>query len=139
MQHIPPELIVGLRNLFGASMLFIISLFLVDFSNIMHILSMKVVLVLLSLLVLTTVCGQYLWYKALEMTSITNVSIVGLSSPLFAIIFVLVLLKESINSSQIMGGICIIIGLIVLEVHFKKIHTPKKHKRHLKLKHWPHV
>ena len=139
MRHIPPELIVGLRNLFGASMLFIISLFLVDFSTIMNILSMKFVLALLGLVVLTTVCGQYLWYKSLTMTSITNVSIAGLSSPLIAIIYALVLLKESINSSQIIGGICIIIGLIVIEFHFKNIYTPKKHKRYLKLKHWSHI
>ena len=43
MHHIPPEVIVSLRNLFGASILFIISLFLVDFSVVIQVLSIKFV------------------------------------------------------------------------------------------------
>ena len=100
---------------------------------------MKFVLALLGLVILTTISGQYLWYKALEMTSATNVSMAGLSSPLFAIFYAVILLKESVSFSQISGGVFIIIGLIVLEFHFKNIHTQEKHKHHLKLKHWPHI
>ncbi len=139
MHHIPPEVIVTLRNLFGASILFIISLFIIDFSAILPALSIKFILTLLGLVILTTICAQMLWYKALEMTSATNVSLAGLSSPLIAIFYALLFLGESLNSSQITGGIFIMAGLIILEIHFKKAHTDKKHEHHLKLKHWPHI
>ena len=73
------------------------------------------------------------------MTSATNVSIAGLSSPLMVVFYAVIFLKESIVYSQIFGGICIMAGLIVIEFHFRKVHTLKKHKQHLKLKYWAPV
>ncbi len=134
--HIPPEVVVSLRNLFGALILFVISLFFVDYSIIPSILSARFVLALLGLVILTTIIAQWCWYKALEITSATNVSLIALSSPFIALVYTIVLLKESLDFSQVFGGIIILIGLIILEFHFKKVNH-KKH--HLKAKHWPHV
>ena len=139
MDHIPPEIIVSLRSLYGASILFILSLSLIDFSQVQMILSGKIILAFLGLAVFTTALGQYLWYKALELTSATNVSLAGLSSPLIAIIYTTLLLGEKLVLSQIVGGLIILIGLVLLEVHFKKIHPSKIHKRHLKLRHLFHI
>ncbi len=139
IHHIPPEVIVTLRNLFGASMLFILSLFMIDFTEVITILSFELVTALLGLVILTSIIGQYLWYRALETTSATNVSIAGLASPLIAIFYAVTLLKESLVSSQIFGGILIMIGLIIIEYHIKTSRTEDKHKHHLKLKHWPHI
>ena len=139
VHHIPPEVIVTLRNLFGASMLFIMSLFMIDFSSILNIININFIAILLGLVIFTSIIGQYLWYKALDMTSATNVSIAGLTSPLIAIFYAIVLLKESLVSSQIFGGILIMIGLIIIEFHIKTNHSEEKHRHHLKLKHWPHI
>lgn len=136
MGHVPPEIIVSLRSLYGAVVLFFLSLFFVDFSMVMSSVSVKIVLSLLGLVIFTTVAGQYLWYKALEITSATNVSLAGLSSPLIAIIYTVVLLGESLSAYQIIGGLVILFGLLLLELHFKIHRLEKNHRRHLKLKHW---
>jgi len=136
--HIPPEVVVNLRNLFGASLLFVASLFFVDYSILPQVLSAKFVLALLSMVILTTIIAQWFWYKALEMTNATNVSIAALGSPLIALFYTTILLKESLDFSQILGGIVIITGLISLEFHFKN-HAHKRRKRRLKVKHWPHI
>ena len=139
MGHVPPEIIVGLRSFYGAFTLFLISFFFVDFGAFASVLSLKFILTVFGLVILTTVAGQYLWYKALEMTSATNVSLAGLCSPLIAVIYTTLLLGEKLASSQILGGAIIIVGLVILEVHFRKHHTNEKRKHHLKLKHWPHI
>ena len=138
MHHIAPEVIVTLRNLFGATLLFVISLFFVDYSILYKALNIQFVLSMLGLVVFTTITGQYLWYLALEKTSATNVSLVGLCSPLIVIFYVVIFLKESLTAPQIIGGLFIMMGLILLEFHFN-ILPRKTHETHLKLKHWPHV
>ena len=72
------------------------------------------------------------------MISASAVSLAGLSSPLIGIVYVFVFLGERLIASQIIGGIVIMIGLFVLEFHFRKIYTPHKHKHHLKFAHWHH-
>lgn len=139
IHHIAPEIIITLRNLFGASMLFIISIFMIDFSSVLQVMGINFITILLWLVILTTIIGQYLWYKALEITSATNVSIAGLTSPLIAIFYAIVLLNESLISSQIFGGILIMAGLIIIEFHIKTNHSEESHRHHLKLKHWPHI
>ena len=138
MHHLPPEVIVTVRNLCGATLLFVISLYLVDYSTLLNALNAKFVLALLGLVVLTTIFAQSLWYRALETTTATKVSLIGLSSPLIAIVYAIIFLKESLGTSQLIGGSFVILGLIMLEFHFK-IWPRKIHKRYLKLKHWPHI
>jgi len=137
--HVPPEVIVTLRNLFGATILLVLSIFFVKWPIEGSFLSVKFILAMLGMVVLTTIGGQWLWYKALELTSATKVSLAGLSSPLIAVIYAVILLGESLSSSQIIGGVAIMIGLFVLEHHKKKTHSKEKRKHHLKIKHWPHV
>lgn len=135
MNHIPPELIVTLRNLFGASMLLVLSLFMGDFSTTRAFHDMNMVWLLLGLVFFTIILAQILFYKALEMTTATSVSLAGLSSPLIGIFYAMVLLKETLQPPQIIGGVCILIGLIVLEMHFKRVHSEKRQVRRLKMKH----
>jgi len=134
MHHIPPEIIVAVRNLCGATLLFVISLYLVDYTVLFGVINVGFIIALLGLVVLTTIVGQYLWYKALELTSATRVSLVGLSSPLIAIFYAIIFLKESLDVPQLIGGSFIIVGLVLLEFHFR-IWPKDIHKRHLKLKH----
>jgi len=120
------------------TLLFVISFFFIDYSILYKALNIQFIVYLLGLVIFTTILGQYLWYLALEKTSATNVSLVGLCSPLIAIFYVIIFLKESLIASQIIGGLFIMIGLILLEFHFN-ILPRKTHENHLKLKHWPHV
>jgi len=137
LRHVPPEIIVTLRNLFGATILFVFSFFFVDYSNILSVASPKFVFALLGLVTLATIIGQFLWYKALEITTASKVSFAGLASPLFAIVYAIAFLGESLQISQIVGGLLIMSGLVILELHWKK-KPKKKHSRHLHLRHWPH-
>ncbi|RMF54974.1 DMT family transporter [Candidatus Woesearchaeota archaeon] len=139
VDHLPPEVIVTLRNLYGAIILFVISLMFVDYSTVLQIISLKFVLVFLGMVIFVTIFGQYLWYRALEATSATKVSLAGLSSPLIAIVYAIIFLDERLVSSQMLGGALIMAGLIILELHFRKTYTHKRHKFHLKLKHWHHI
>lgn len=137
--HIDPEAAVTFRNLFGALILFIIALFYLDFSTIPKAFSFSILPTLLGLVILPTIGGQYFWYKALEVASATKVSIAGLTSPLITMIYAVIILKETIITSQIIGGLLIIIGLIIIEFHFKSNWSELKRKRYLKFKKHLHI
>jgi drug/metabolite transporter (DMT)-like permease len=142
MHHIPPEVIVSLRNLFGASMLFILSLVLLDFSaafDFIGSVSANFYIALLGLVVITTITGQMLWYKALEITSATRVSIAIMFSPLIGIIYAVTLLGEGLAVSQVIGGIMITTGLVIMEFHIRQVKSPIKRKFHLRLRHLHHA
>jgi len=55
VHHVPAEVVVTLRNLFGAVMLFIISLMITDYSQITLLLSMNYIVALLGLVIITTI------------------------------------------------------------------------------------
>lgn len=134
LQHIEPEVIVTVRNIFGASILFVISLFVLDISDIAMVFDWKNSTLILGLVMCTIVFGQSLYYKALELTSAVNVSLAGLCSPLLAIVYAMLFLGERLEMSQILGGSMIILGLIVLEFHFHKNHPSKTRMHHMKIR-----
>jgi len=141
MSHIPAEVIVAMRNVFGAATLFAISLLIVNPMAAFHfagVLTPTFVTALLCLVVLTTISGQFLWYKALEITSAARASVSILFSPVFGIFYAVTLLGEHLSESQILGGILIVAGMVVIEIHIRQIRSPIKRKFHLKLKHHRH-
>jgi drug/metabolite transporter (DMT)-like permease len=139
MHHIPPEVIVTFRNLFGAVILFMLAFVMVDFSSVYSLVSLDMLLPLFGLVFLTVIGAQLLWYKALEMTYATNVLLATLSSPLIGVFYAVFLLGEPLLQSHVFGGALILAGLISMEIHFSRFHTPPRIKRRLKFRHIHHA
>ena len=139
LYYIRPGVIVTLRNIFGASMLFALSFMFTDFSIVIDVMTLEFVLALLGLSVLSTIAAQYLWYRALEITEASKVSMVSVMSPVSSIFFAFLFLGEFLTTAQIVGGGLVILGVFTIQFHFSRIHTPLKLRRHLKLRHVTHV
>ena len=69
LSHVRPEIMVTITNLFGGIILFIISLFFVDYSSVIDYINPSVVIPLIFLVVFTLIFAEYLWFKALEKTT----------------------------------------------------------------------
>ena len=95
----PPEVFITIRNITGGLVILIGSLFFVDFSAVRSFMSANTILILLSMVIFTVILPQYLFYKALERASATSISLAGLASPLIAIIYAVIFLKETILSN----------------------------------------
>lgn len=139
MGHIRPELIVASVTLFGSLMLFAISLFFMDYSTVGYLLEKEYFNAMVGFVFLSMILGQFLWVKALEMTKVTNVAAAGLASPFMGVFYAIAILGEAVTGPQMVGGVLIILGLSVLEFHFKKVRTHDEHRHHMKLRRGPHV
>ncbi|MBU0762323.1 MAG: DMT family transporter [Candidatus Altiarchaeota archaeon] len=85
--------------------------------------------------IITVLIGQYLWYKALEHTTASNVALTSLTIPLLGVLYANVFLGETLFDYQILGGVSIFIGLAVIEIHMS---TLKKIEHRLKSIHFLH-
>ncbi len=136
--HLRPEVIVTMRNISGALMLLTISAALVSPTDLFAVtgpLSWEFAAALLGLVVLVTITGQYLWYKALELTTATRVSLSILLSPLLGVFYAVTLLGETITATQAVGGVLIMLGLATMELHLRQVKGPLMRKFHLGLRH----
>lgn len=131
--HHPPELLVALRNLSGASVLFTLSFFILGPNTVSSFVSKPSLPILLTM-VLTVTLGQYLWYLALELTTATNVSLINLSSPIMSVFYAAIFLGETLFEYQILGGIFIVIGMMVFEFHLSSFLPNHVHRHHLIVK-----
>jgi drug/metabolite transporter (DMT)-like permease len=141
MRHIPPEVIVTMRNIFGAVILFGLSLLVMEpsaFYTFGSSVTATFVYALIGLVIFVKIAGQLLWYKALEITTATRVSTAVLLSPVIGVFYAVVLLGETLVQSQIIGGILIATGLVIVEIHIRSVKSPLRHKFHLRLKHHRH-
>ncbi len=138
VRHIPPEVTVTLRNIFGAVILLGLSLAFMDvrgFLTFSGSITPIFIYALLGLVIFVKIAGQFLWYKALDITSATRVSTAMLFSPLIGVFYAVILLGETLIQSQVIGGILIVTGLVIVEMHIRRVKSPLKHKFHLKLRH----
>ena len=135
LSKIAPELAVLFRNIFGVVFLtlMIVLIFPHQVNDVIH-LDFSTILVLIAFSVLGIFLAQLFWYRALEMISASKVSTITLSEPLFGILFVALLLGEGINSYQLAGGALVLLGLIFMRVHLRRL---KFLRRHVRFRH-PH-
>jgi len=93
-----------------------------------------IVTYMIGMVVLVSIIGRYLWYYSFEHTSASNVGVASLSLPLFGVLYSTTLLGEKLTESQILGGILIFAGLVVIELHMTKLedieHRLKRHHPH---------
>lgn len=133
LHHVPPEIIVFMRNTIGAVFMFILLPYFFNFQHdIRPIMDSKVLLPLVLYVIFVIVAAQLLWYKSLEVISATKASIIHLLLPVFGILFSIIILQEELFAYHFWGGLCILLGLILTMLHH---HThPHHHKIH-KIKH----
>ena len=131
LSHTPPEVIVlGKTRIAGVALLFF------SFSHVGEVtFTMNIVLNLLGLALISGVVGTLLWYKALELTSESNVGLTAFSIPLFSIIYANMFLGEMLAPYQIVGGALILVGLLILEIHLSQLKTIGEHLKIRKLLH----
>ena len=73
------------------------------------------ILPLLFLGVVNTGIGCYLYFSKLEQLPVQSVSILGYIEPLSAVILSVAILKESLNTMQAIGAICVLGGAVYAE------------------------
>jgi drug/metabolite transporter (DMT)-like permease len=129
LHHIPPEIIVFMRNSIGAVFMFILLPYFFEFThNLDPLLDRNVLMPLILYVLFVIVAAQILWYKSLEVISTTKASIIHLLLPVFGILFSIIILNEEFFTYHLWGGLCILIGLILTMLHH---HThPHHHKLH---------
>lgn len=137
--HIRPEIVVSLRNIFAASFIFVLSLVLTDLPAAIGSLAISTVAYLLTAAVVVTVVGQFLWYRSIRHADKTNMSLAGVLSPVIAILYAILFLGETLAYSQLVGGMLIIVGMFLVELHVIVGLGKDAHIEHLKMKSWPHL
>ena len=134
LSHLLPELVVLIRNLVGAIVLFFIIHFVFNTQSDINIPLDASVLIPLGIFSLfTIVLAQIFWYKSLELIPASLASSFGLIGPFVGVSLAIVLLGESFQSHHFIGGLFVIFGLL-----FTIIHRQKHPKYHIlsKIKHW---
>ncbi|MFH0956708.1 MAG: DMT family transporter, partial [Candidatus Aenigmatarchaeota archaeon] len=137
LHHLQPEVIVSMRNVFGAASL-LISVFvlstLLGFSFPLGPVLHPDIIFMLSLAIVAMITGQMLWYGALEKTSASRVSTAILFSPVIGVAFAAIFLGEAITIAHLMGGLLIVGGMVLMEYHTRKVKSPEKRKFRMRLK-----
>jgi drug/metabolite transporter (DMT)-like permease len=134
LSHVPPEIIVIGYNGFAG-----LTLLLATAQLIPETLNAEVITYLVGFIILVNLVGRYLWYWAFEHTSACNVGLASLSIPLFGVLYSIILLSETLSRSQIIGGIMIFAGLVVIEYHqICSFGVEPRHVEHRLKRHHPH-
>ncbi len=121
LHHISPELVIFIRNFIGSLVLFTVVPFLFGFSHDITPLSNKHILIFLCGYVFFGIfLGQLLWYKALDIISITINSVIALTYPIFGVFFAWLILDEKIMMYHFWGGTLIFGGLFLTLLHNRK-------------------
>lgn len=136
LSQVSPQLVVLMRNTLGLILNLTIVPFVFGFQhNFESVFDIRVLLILIVFTLVVIVGAQYLWYKSVEIIPANSASTIGMSSPLFGVLFAMGILGEKLTYYHIFGGILIVIGLIASTLHQQR-HA--HHDVHLKVKHWMH-
>jgi drug/metabolite transporter (DMT)-like permease len=132
ISHIKPEVVVAFRNAIAAIVIlfFIPILFGIE-HDIKSALRWEILIPLFLYAFLTKACAQLFWYKSLEMIPATLATSIMLILPFFAIVLVLIFLKETLYLYHLSGGMFVIAGLILTVFHQQK---HPEHALHQKVK-----
>ncbi|MFH0820740.1 MAG: DMT family transporter [Candidatus Peregrinibacteria bacterium] len=132
--EVSPQLVVLTRNLLGILLNLTIVPFIFQFKHDFNpIFDVKVLAVLTVFSLIVIVGSQSLWYKAVEVIPANRASNIGMTSPIFGVLFAMGILGEKFTAYHMIGGILILIGLFFTTLHHQK--NPQ-HATHLKARSW---
>lgn len=133
---VSPRLVVLTRNALGLLLNISIVPFIFGFQHdFTPVFDLKVFSILAVFSLMVIVGAQSLWYKAVEMIPAVRASTIGMSSPLFGILFAMTILGEKLTTFHLIGAPLIIIGLIFSTLHHQE---SDNHKNVLKARQWSH-
>lgn len=134
--EVSPELVVLVRNTLGIILNLTIAPFIFDFSHdFSPIFNFRNFMILAVFSLIVIVGAQSLWYKAIEIIPANRASNIGMTSPLFGVLFAMAILGETLNWYHLFGGALIIIGLIFSTLHNQ---ISPIHNKQLKARQWSH-
>lgn len=126
---VSPQLVVLTRNTLGVLLNLTIVPFVFKFQHDFNPLFDVNVLAVLTVFTLMVIIGaQSLWYRAVEIIPANRASNIGLTSPIFGVLFAMGILGEKLTSYHWIGGALILIGLIFSTLHHQ---TSLAHGTHL--------
>lgn len=137
LNNLRPEVIVSMRNVFGAVSLLVAVSVLSAMSGTPLELGAFLdpgIAFLLGFAIVAMIAGQLLWYGALEKTSANRVSVVILFSPVIGVAYAAAFLGEAVTAAHLAGGGLIVAGLLFMEYHSIKAVGPLKRKFRLRLR-----
>lgn len=119
LSHISHEMVLIGRNLFGALIIFlIITLFSAEAHINVSFDSVSTIGIILIVLI-PIIAAQTLWYGSLEKIKTTQAAVFDSMYAIFASIIAFVVLRESITSYQLFGGLIMVLGLIISQLHLR--------------------
>ncbi|GEM_PF-935848 len=134
--EVSPQLVVLTRNMLGVILNLTIVPFLFHFQHDFNpIFDVKVLAVLTVFSLMVIVGAQSLWYRAVEIIPANRASNIGMTSPIFGVIFAMSILGEKLTSYHMIGGALILLGLFFSTLHHQK---DALHRTYLKARNWSH-
>ena len=134
--EVSPQLVVLRRNTLGILLNLSIVPFIFQFRHDFNPIFDVKVLAVLTVFSLTVIVGaQSLWYKAVEVIPANRASNIGMTSPIFGVLFAMGILGEKLTSYHMIGGVLILIGLFFSTLHHQ---ANPMHGDHLKARNWSH-
>ena len=133
---VSPQLVVLTRNTLGVLLNLTIVPFIFKFQhNFNPLFDVKVLAVLTVFSLMVIVGAQSLWYKAVEIIPANRASNIGMTSPVFGVLFAMGILGEKLTTYHMIGGALILIGLFFSTLHHQ---GNASHGIHLKARNWTH-
>lgn len=123
LSHVMPELAILIRNIAGFSAAFIAAMFFEHpFLEEVSAFPVAQVLLLLAFAFFSRYLNHTCYYEALDRLPASAVSLIQIATPLAGVLFAFLILGESVDSHQILGGIFIIIGLALEHISSPSLH-----------------
>jgi drug/metabolite transporter (DMT)-like permease len=114
-RHGIPPLVAAAGQLFCSTLLLAPLMLTVDHPWLLPFPSMRVVLAVLALALLSTALAYILFFRILARAGATNLSMVTFLIPVSAILLGILVLGESLNAAQIAGMASIGLGLMLID------------------------
>jgi drug/metabolite transporter (DMT)-like permease len=114
-RHSIPPLVAAAGQLFCSTLLLAPLMLTVDHPWLLPFPSMRVVLAVLALALLSTALAYILFFRILARAGATNLSLVTFLIPVSAILLGILVLGESLNAAQIAGMASIGLGLMLID------------------------
>jgi drug/metabolite transporter (DMT)-like permease len=135
VSHLPHEMVLIVRNMVGAVIIFLVMTFLSVESGLQVSFDTESLIGMVLIVLFPIIIAQGLWYFSLEKIKSTDAALLHSFYPIFATLIAFFILHESILWHQILGGGIIIGGLMISQVHFSHHHMYADHLRLQNFKH----
>ncbi len=137
LSHISHELVLIIRNLIGGLLIFA-GLILFSTEGAVRVSFDFQSLTGIGLIVLVPIIiAQSLWYTSLEKVKNSEAAFFDTLYPLFATLFAFILRHEVVSREQIIGGIIMIVGLMIAQIHWRRMPgEPILHRNHVRLQYF---